>query len=65
MPLASVLIKSPDTFDLEFWINPRMRGNCHGQGSCIQALKTQPEIDKLAVGILHSEYKRTPLGSRI
>src|SRR5215469_11123436 len=52
--------KSPDTFDLEFRIDPRMRGNCHGQGSCIQALKTQPEIDKLAVGILLFEYKRTP-----
>jgi len=25
-----------------------MRGNCHGQGSCIQALKAQPEIDKSA-----------------
>jgi len=46
--LQRTFCKSPDTFDLDFWVDPRMRGNCHGQGSCIQALKIHPEIDKLA-----------------
>ena len=41
--------ESSNTFDFEFRIDSRMRGNCQGQGSCVRVLKTQPEFDELTV----------------
>src|SRR5438105_10439890 len=49
----------------KFRVDPRRGWNCHAQGSCIRALKTQSEIDQFGVGVFDFECKRVSLGSWI